>query len=87
MIVEEKITGTLCRFHPDEAEPEYTATWILTDDGEIKAFTMVKISRKFGPEFAAWVQAQKRPLKVITAIRSIHNILKRFDFIELVKER
>ena len=86
MIVEEKITGTLCRFHPDESDPEYTASWIVTDLGEIKGFSMTKINRKFGPEFAAWVQAQNRPLKVVTAIRGIHNILKRFNFIELVKE-
>ena len=86
MIVEEKIAGTLCRYHPDPNDPKYTVSWICTKDGEIKGFMMTEISRDFGVEFAAWVQAQEKPLKVVTAIRSIAAIAKRFGFVELEKK-
>jgi hypothetical protein len=86
MIIEEKIIGTLCRYHPDPKDPKYTVSWILTDNNEIKGFMMSEIARGFGAEFAAWVQRQKKPLRVVTAVRSIASIAKRFGFVELEKK-
>jgi len=86
MIVEEKITGTLCRYHPGSKDPKYTVSWILTDDNEIKGFMMSEIARGFGVEFAAWVQQQRKPLRVMTAVRSVATMAKRFGFVELEKK-
>lgn len=88
MIIEEKLTGpvTLCRLHPDENSPEYTAQWILTDDGEIKGLMSRDAKLAWVLEFGAWCVAQRRALKFTTAIRSVGRIMKRFNFIEYRRE-
>ena len=85
MIVEEQIEGVLCRYHPNPDDPKYTASWILTPDGEIKAFSMTEVSREFAGEFAAWVQSQQQPLKAYTAVRSVDNVIRRFGFKEFTR--
>jgi len=88
MIVEEKISGTLCRLHPDEKDPKYVAQWILSKDGEIKALMVAEgVGLQAFKEFGAWVLRQKRTLKLTTAIVSIAKIAKyRWGFIEMERK-
>lgn len=85
MIVEERISGTLCRLHPDPDKPDYTAQWILTNDGEIKG--LMSVGAKYGwvKEFGAWCRQQPGPLRLSTAVHGIKLIMKRFGFTELTR--
>ncbi len=88
MIVEEKISGTLCRVHSNDVDPKYVAQWFLTDENEIKGLMFAKDADAsfVVKEFGAWIQVQKTPIKLSTTIRSIAWIIRHFGFKEFIKE-
>lgn len=84
MICEEKdIQGTLYRYHPDEDSPMFTASWLVTLDGEIKAFMCIKPDRDFALAFGSWVNGYPGKLKLTTATKSVKRVMKQFGFVEM----
>lgn len=85
IIAEESVSGKLYRYHPDNDSVDFTASWFVSHDGEIKSFICSKPTLRFAKDFGAWARNYKGPLKMKTAVIGVSKISKRFGFVELEK--